>query len=86
MSLDGRNAHPAKPCLEVLMAGPLVRRISLQSSQEKMLLARPLDVLALFQHPEAFRAVSQMQSWTLRDEVACQDNMASGRFFCCLAS
>ena len=64
MSLDGRNAHPAKPCLEVLMAGPLVRRISLQiwqSSQEKMLLVRPLDVLALFQHPEAFRAVSQMQ-------------------------
>lgn len=57
------HGQPAEPCLEMLMARPLVWRILLvwKSSQEKMLLVRPLNVLAIFLHPEAVRAGSQSQ-------------------------
>ena len=63
MSLIWLDQQPAEPCLDVLMAGALVWRILLiwKRSQEKMLLVKLLSVLAMILHPEAFRAISQIQ-------------------------
>lgn len=62
LSLTWQDGQPAEPCLDMLMAGALVERILLiwKGSQEKMLLVKPLTVLAMLLYPEAFGAVSHI--------------------------